>query len=138
MHVKSLETLVTCNCSKFAMTMKFQKQSPRGVLRKNVFLEISQNSQKNTCARVYFLITLQSLGRPFLTEHLWATVSKICSDISAFRHCVKNVQIRSFFWTVFSCIRDKYGDLRSKSPYSVRIQENTNQKKLRIWTLFTQ
>ena len=28
--------------------------------------------------------------------------------------------------------------LRSKSPYPVRIQENTDQKKLRIWTLFTQ
>ena len=25
-----------------------------------------------------------------------------------------------------------------KPPYSVRIQENTDQKKLRIWTLFTQ
>ena len=30
----------------------------------------------------------------------------------------------------------EYGDLRS--PYSVAIQENTDQKKLRIWTLFTQ
>ena len=34
----------------------FQKQSP------NVFLEISQNSQENTCARVFFLIKLQALG----------------------------------------------------------------------------
>ena len=25
-----------------------------------------------------------------------------------------------------------------KTPYSVRIQENTDQKKLCIWTLFTQ
>ena len=35
-------------------------------------------------------------------------------------HCVKNVQIRT-----------KYGDLLFKSPYSVRIRENTEQKKLR-------
>ena len=28
--------------------------------------------------------------------------------------------------------------LLSKSLYSVRIQENKDQKKLRIWTLFTQ
>ena len=48
------------------------------------------------------------------------------------------VQIRSFFWSVFSCTQTEYGDLRSKSPYSVRIQENMDQKKLRIWTLFTQ
>ena len=29
-------------------------------------------------------------------------------------HYVKSVQIRSFFWSVFSCIRTEYGDLRSK------------------------
>ena len=28
----------------------------------------------------------------------------------------------------FSYIRTEYGDLRSKFPYSVRIQENTDQK----------
>ena len=57
---------------------------------------------------------------------------------SAEEHCVKSVQIRSFFWSVFSCIQTQYRDLRSKSPYSVRIQENADQKKLSIWTLFTQ
>ena len=53
-------------------------------------------------------------------------------------HCVKSVQMRSYFWSVFSCIRVEYGDLRSKSPYSIRIQENADRKNLRIWTLFTQ
>ena len=33
-----------------------------GVLCKKVFLEISQNSQENTCARVSFSIRLQALG----------------------------------------------------------------------------
>ena len=51
---------------------------------------------------------------------------------------MKSVQIRSFFWSVFSCIWTGYGDLRCKSPYSVRIQENKDQKKIRIRTLFTQ
>ena len=39
---------------------------------KKVFLEISQNSQENTCARVSFLIKLQDSGlrTPFFTEHL--------------------------------------------------------------------
>ena len=37
----------------------YQKQPTRGVLCKKVFLEISQNSQENTCARVFFLIKLQ-------------------------------------------------------------------------------
>ena len=44
------------------------------------------------------------------------------------QHYLKYVQIRSYFWSGFSCIRPEYGDLRSKSPYSVRIQENTDQK----------
>ena len=59
---------------------------------------------------------------------------KIISSLQG-KHCVKSVQIRSFFWSVFSCIRTKYGDLLRKS---VRIQENKDQKNLRIWTLFTQ
>ena len=55
-----------------------------------------------------------------------------------FIHCVKSVQIRSFLWSASSYIQTEYRDLRSKSPNSVRIQEKTDQKKLRIWTLFTQ
>ena len=47
--------------------------------------------------------------------------------ISRTKHCVKSVQIQSIFWSVFSFIRTKYRDLRSKSPYSVRIQENADQ-----------
>ena len=54
------------------------------------------------------------------------------------QHCMKSFQIRIFFWSVFSCIWTEYGDLPSKSRYSVRIQENTDQKKLRFWTLFPQ
>ena len=46
-------------------------------------------------------------------------------------HCVKSVQIRSFFWSVFSCIRTECGDLLGKSPYSVRIQKNTDQSEYR-------
>ena len=53
-------------------------------------------------------------------------------------HCVKSVQIRSFFWSVIFCIRTEYRDLHSKSPYSVQIQESKYQKKLRILTLLTQ
>ena len=42
--------------------------------------------------------------------------------------CVKNVQIRSYFWSVFSSIRIEYGDLLRKSPYSIRIEKNTDLK----------
>ena len=42
------------------------------------------------------------------------------------------------FWSTFSHIRTEYGEMRSISPYSVRMPENADQKKHRIWTLFTQ
>ena len=54
------------------------------------------------------------------------------------RPCVKSVQMWSFFWSVFSCIWTEYGQLLSKSPYLLQILENAGQKKLFIWTLFTQ
>ena len=66
-------------------------------------------------------------------------------------HCVKNVCIRSFSglyflafglnterYSVFSRIWTEYGEKLCISPYSVRMRENTDQKNLRIWTLFTQ
>ena len=51
---------------------------------------------------------------------------------------VKFVQIRSFFWPVFSRIRTEYREILRISPYSVRIRENTDHKKGRIWAHFTQ
>ena len=70
-----------------------------------------------------------------------AASARLFSEAAAcqkYTQCVKSVhQMRSFFWSVSSCIWTEYGDLRSESPYSIQIQENTDQKKLRIWTLFT-
>ena len=50
----------------------------------------------------------------------------------------KSVQIRRFFWSVFSRIWTEYGDLFRKSSYSAQIREIIDQKKLRIWTFFSQ
>ena len=63
--------------------------------------------------------------------------TKIC-EIFGNHHWVKSTQIRSFYWSVFSRIRTEYGEIRGVSPYSPRMRENTDQKKLRIWTLFAQ
>ena len=43
-----------------------------------------------------------------------------------------------FFLIRISRIWTEYDDLLRKPPYSVRMRKNTDQKKLRIWTLFTQ
>ena len=45
------------------------------------------------------------------------------------RHCVKSVQIQSFFWSVFSRIQTDYGEILRISPNSVQMRENRNQKK---------
>ena len=55
-------------------------------------------------------------------------VSWIKSNFYVHIHCVKSVEIRSYFWSVFPYFRTKYGYLQSKYPYSVGIQENTDQK----------
>ena len=40
-------------------------------------------------------------------------------------HCVKSVLIRSFFWSVFSCIRTEYLNLRIHSEYrKIRARKN--------------
>ena len=43
--------------------MRFSEAATRVVLQKKVFLEILQNSQENTCARVSFFSKVAGLGR---------------------------------------------------------------------------
>ena len=75
------------DCHFCHLTVAGSEAATRGVLWKKVFLEISQNSQENTCASVSFLIKLQVWGllqvaltqvlfceflkTPFFTEQLW-------------------------------------------------------------------
>ena len=51
-----------------------------------------------------------------------------CQLISFEAVRVKSIQIRSYFWSVFFCIRTEYGNLRCKSPYLVQILEHKDQK----------
>ena len=45
-----------------------------------MFLEISQNSQENICARASFLIKVAGL-RPFFIEHLWWLILKVIATL---------------------------------------------------------
>ena len=87
---------------------------------------------KNSCCDIF----IYKVKAPFL----FGTKTKLLIHPAIIEntldHCVKSVQIRSFFWSVFSRIRTEYGETRSISPYSVRMRENKDQKKLHIWTLF--
>ena len=54
--LRETASLLTLICSGTALF----RRSPQEVFCKKMFLKISQNSQKNTCARVSFLIKLQA------------------------------------------------------------------------------
>ena len=61
----------------------------------------------------------------------------LCKNTNIHSHCVKSVQIRSFFWSVFSCIWTEYGDLLRTS---VHVQCGNfklifSLEKQQIWTL---
>ena len=67
----------------------FTEAATEGILSETVFLEISQNSQENTC--VSFLIKLQA--ETFFTEYLRATASAfilINHTIDCNQHCTVN------------------------------------------------
>ena len=64
----------------------------------------------------------------FMRNWILCHMPKTKQSIQKRLHCMESVQIRSFFWSVFSCIRTEYRELQSKCPYQVRIQENTDQK----------
>ena len=60
---------------------------------KKIFLENSQNSQENTCARVSFFVKF--LRIPFLTEHLWWLLLNGSSFTSTeFKNCIHKNGIR--------------------------------------------
>ena len=70
----------THNYKQIQVVWGFQKRFHRseaaigGVLYKKVFLNISQNSRENACARVSFLIKLQAEARNFIKKEALAQV----------------------------------------------------------------
>ena len=76
---------------------------------------------KEIPTQVFFCEYCKKFKNNDFEEHMQMAASTIS-------HYVKSVQIRSYFWSVFSCIPTKYGDLLCKYPYWVRIQGNMYQK----------
>ena len=101
----------------------------RGVLLKKVFLEISQNSQENSCARVSFLIKLQaSISNFFQKQTLVQLFSFELCGISPFlQYTTATVFVQDVFkvlskhllWCIFVKIVNDFQPLRYfyiKSP----------------------
>ena len=60
------------NRSVYLEDIRLTEAATGGILLKNVFLEISQNSQENTYVRVSFLVKLQVWGlQLYLKNRLW-------------------------------------------------------------------
>ena len=92
---------------------------------------VSPSWVKSLYQRMKFSHRPVKISRPAITRSLWIEAnSQFLHDISDKvllynipdnliinadkhhpNHCVKSVQIRSFFWFVFSCIRTEYRDL---------------------------
>ena len=122
--------------------IKIFKSSPQEVyLRKGVLKICSKFTGKHPMSN-FIEIALRHGYSPvnllhiFRTPFSWNTSGWLLLNL--WNNCVKSVQIRSFFWFVFFPIRTEHGEIQSISPYSVQIRENTDQKKLRSATLFTQ
>ena len=62
-----------------------------------------------------------------LTDDIPAEKLKRCVD-SYISHCVKSVQIRSFFWSLFSCIRTKYGKISPSGPNTEKYGPEISQE----------
>ena len=96
------------------------------ILAKNILLKIYFISVSNK-----LILIMQKLKKQYclVKNHMVRKVSlNVLLDIKVIFHCVKSIQIRSYFWSVFSCTGTEYGDLLRKSPNSVQIQENMGQK----------
>ena len=75
------------------------------------------------------IIFLSMTKRKVVNDYHHSRIMRFLSSkkkIIRVKHCVKSVQVLSF-WSVFSCIQSEYRKI-----------ENTDQEKLRIWTLFMQ
>ena len=107
---------------------------------RNVFKKILQHRFAKILKFEKFLRTpiQKNICKRLLLSNVFIVNLKHTQQRSIFHRYVKSVQILSFLWSVFSRIGTEYGEIRSISPYSIRMRKNTDQKKLRIWTLFTQ
>ena len=87
------------------------------------------NFKQNSCSKqnhridkdgfMCFCGWLQNVDLPYkvkylnilLRRHTGTKLDNKQHHTDNYHHCVKSVQIWSYFWSVFSCIRTEYGDL---------------------------
>ena len=94
--------------------------------QKNVFRIFSKFLGKHLCRSLVF---------NKVAEHLRATVSVLSKSslmkglwlARKYPSLRKKCSYSELFWSVFSNIRTEYGEVRSISPYSIRMRKNAHQ-----------
>ena len=76
--------------------------------------------------RTYSNISLKKIYQPKDNKETSCHLKNLKKFVETL-HCVKSVRIRSCSGSVFSRIRTEFGEIRSISPYSVWMWENTDQ-----------
>ena len=118
-------------CPFYQKFMKEWYTSERQIILNLFSMKICVDLEKHIATCFIWIINL------FVNRWNNHKISLICYTT----HCVKSVQIRSFFWSVFSCIRTKYGDLLRKnsvfghfscSDLLLLLIQNWTSKKLSI------
>ena len=100
----------------------FKKISPDKVLD---FTHLLSTLGRRGSAETVFFNKGQAVGVSS-SSSFFKFLSRIWSSFTRLHH-VKSVQLRISSWLIFSHTRTK--DLLRKSPYSVQIRENADQKK---------
>ena len=78
--------------------------------------EWSQGIEKLLAAYKLYTVETSDRKRGKITNYCINYVNMIHLDHEFSRriHCVKSVQIRSFFWSLFFCIRTEYGEISER------------------------
>ena len=108
---------------KFIQDGQSFKSSPGGVLQEKLFLELSQNSQKNICARVSFLIIrLQASTYNFIKKETLAQVFSCEFDKMS-----KNIFFTEHLRWLLLMLRDR---LQISLPMSSEFKRKSSQHSL--------
>ena len=120
----------------YLFSYSLYRSSHQGFLWKKMFLEISQNSQENTCGRVSFVIKLQALAITTFSKPRFIS-NKICLLSKYKMNCLK---FRFAPWKASHNLFELrcFMDIKKLSTNQVQIAKKKikNKKKKNYWPTF--
>ena len=105
----------------------FAEAATRGVLWKKVFLEISQNSQENTCVRASFLIKLQAQACNFIKK-------ETLTQVFPYEFC--EISKSTFFTEHLRATASGFVWLQPPNASKITLLKVIEDQKALLWNLF--